>query len=69
MNKIYVTFTYPRQFVNQSRIAVECSSMEQAEKVAHDACGIAGMKNVRIRAKTIPRDRRIVPYEVFCDWV
>jgi len=69
MKKIYVTFTYPRQFLDVSRIAVECNTIAQAEEVAFDACCIAGIKQVRIRKSTRPFDRDIMLYEDFLEWV
>ena len=68
MKKIYVTFTVPRLFQEDEKVAVRCESMEQAREVAQDANSLDGIKNIRLRKCGKPKDRDIMSYDNYWEY-
>ena len=68
MKKIYVTFTVPRLFQEDEKVAVRCESMEQAREVAQDANSLDGIKNIRLRKCGKPKDRDVMSYDNYWEY-
>ena len=68
MNTIYVTFAVPHLFQQDEKFAVKCDDMEQAREVGQDAYSLDGIKNVRIRKCSKPRNRKIMSYDNYWEY-
>lgn len=63
---VYVTFCVPQLIREDTKIAVECQTEDQAIEVAQDAYSLEGIKNIRLRKCGRPRKgRRFVPYDAY----
>lgn len=68
MKTIYVTFTVPRLFQEDEKLAVSCKDMAQALEVAQDANSLDGIKNIRLRKCGKPKDRDIMSYDNYWEY-
>lgn len=68
MRTIYVTFSVPHLFQSDEKFAVKCENMDNAREVAQDAFALDGIKNVRIRKCSKPRNREIMSYDNYWEY-
>ena len=68
MTNFFVTFSVPHLFQNDEKFYVVCENDEQAKEVARDAYSLDGVKNIRIRKCSKPRNRLPINYKEYWEY-